>query len=1712
MSDSPRQQSNPFSTGSGGANFETRVQAAFTVLMLTGRVAPCLPPWPITKLKLQGSYAGFKTDDFIVYTRDPQSQNEAKLLAQIKHDLSITETDETFAKVIEAAWRDFNDASVFDVTRDALALVTGPLSALDIGNVRPLLEWARHSEDEEEFLKKVHTAQFSSAVKQTKLKAFRTQLTKANGGSDISDKQLWEFLKSFHLLGYDLDTESGTTTSLIQSLIAQYANEDPFSLWSRIVDAVQMANQNAGTVTLETFPQDIRGSFNTKGSLPWDSDLKKLRQHGEYILDGIRLTIGGVHVKRQGLLAQLLEVSESSKFVFLSGGRGCGKSSLVREFFDYVKDQTPAFCLRTEDLDKAHLDNVFSSMGLASSIGDIEAGFALMPRRYLLVESIEKLLELEHSAAFTDLLEFLKKHPGWTVIATGRDYAYQQIVFNYLQPSGVEHSSLIVNTFDDDEVGYLCEKLEQLKAIADNPTLRPLLNNPFFADLAYRVAEAGAQFSNADGEKEFRAAVWRDVIAKEHIRVNGMPLKRTQLFVGIAVARAKQMVYGVPTTGFDPEALLRLEEDNLIRRDISTGLVSPAHDVLEDWALERFIEDAYRQSSGDVIGFLEVVGHEPAMNRAYRLWLHQRLKYSDNVRNLILSILKNPTIQRYWQDETIAAVLLDPEPYGFLNELLSQLLEDDGELLIRFCFILRISCKVPNQDLIRQLSATNKAAELLGTLYLMPYGQGWNAVIRFLLENKERIPRSFMPHVVAVLNEWASVINIQRPLPAIAREAGLLALWLLKMLKDAYRDDDGTRRKVLSIIIKTAPVIQNEFTELLDTDVFQTGDDRHRPPYVRDFCKLALMGIEKAVLCKYIPDTVTKLALHEWLLDESAKEEYQGRGIPAIAEGEYFGLQEYRSDFFPPSGAKGPFHLLLEFHPRKGLDFILQLLNHTVDKYVHFGSDPRHRYYISSIEPREINADEIEIPLSDGTSVTQYNWGNIWMAYRGNSNVPYLLESALMALENWLIGLAEEPGTDKILEWLFAYILRNSNSVMPTAVLASVATGFPDKLGKAALPLLRTPVFYDLDMTRTVHESGEKETNWFLTGFQHDPLAELYAEERRIAALRPWRRRHLEDLITHLQFSLLKEEALAVIDELRAQGIEGDAWRFRFHRIDSRGWEAVEDREHNRILFKPQQLEPDLEEIQQRTQDQTALMTRFFQMSSWAEKTFKKETLDRTYYSSWAEALTETKSLRELLESGLAGNIGKMYSGGVVKAAAVFLRDHSEELSDEDYLWCTELVLQAALSNADSQDITTKADKTDFDGAATAASVLPILLNVTEDDDTLFVKEAIALALTHANANVRAGVANGVREYLWEKDPAFAQQCIVGCIEYARLETESREEERRRRYQLLLDEQEDTYQSSWVPDFRKRLANGDVSLSGKIEELGFQSHSPWHLVNACAMVPNGSTEPTHVALLSRMLALFFETEQSVRKQRSDRIQNDIHIHYELGTSFSRSFAEYFLALYETGSPLFIEQLLEGCDTAPEFIEYLRVTIAYLAERTQKKELFWQLWNQLSEKLQAIAIELAQYDDEDGRRDQRRKLIRGMLEADVPWQKVDYESQDIALGKEPILTFVSNAGKNPDVFEALCSLMYHFPKIFFNPGIHILAKHQMEAGGTQLLSGVNTAFYLEGAVQRFLQIDEIGPLPREMHESCFVLLNALVETASSRAYYLREQLIRSRRIS
>ncbi len=264
LNDREKQLSNPFSTGGGGPHFESNIQASFVLLMLTGGCVPCLPCHPIKKIKVQGRFAGFQTDDVIVFTQGNSNDECHKLLGQIKHSIKITNNNSVFSDVIFSAWKDFNNPEIFTQGKDVLALITGPLSATDTYDVRTILEWARDAENASELFEKVEKTHFSSDTKRKRLDAFRTNIKKAAGNNDVSDDEVFEFLKHFHLVGYDLDIKSGVTLALLHSLIGQYSHNDVWSIWGKLIHEVQSANQNAGTISLDNISDEIRAHFRER--------------------------------------------------------------------------------------------------------------------------------------------------------------------------------------------------------------------------------------------------------------------------------------------------------------------------------------------------------------------------------------------------------------------------------------------------------------------------------------------------------------------------------------------------------------------------------------------------------------------------------------------------------------------------------------------------------------------------------------------------------------------------------------------------------------------------------------------------------------------------------------------------------------------------------------------------------------------------------------------------------------------------------------------------------------------------------------------------------------------------------------------------------------------------------------------------------------------------------------------------------------------------------------------------------------------------------------------------------------------------------------------------------------------------------------------------------------------------------------------------------
>jgi len=70
--------------------------------------------------------------------------------------------------------------------------------------------------------------------------------------------------------------KSGIILSLLRSLIGQHSPENAQSLWAQIIDEVQLANQNAGTITVDSISEELRSAFQRRTVTTVPIDLTRI--------------------------------------------------------------------------------------------------------------------------------------------------------------------------------------------------------------------------------------------------------------------------------------------------------------------------------------------------------------------------------------------------------------------------------------------------------------------------------------------------------------------------------------------------------------------------------------------------------------------------------------------------------------------------------------------------------------------------------------------------------------------------------------------------------------------------------------------------------------------------------------------------------------------------------------------------------------------------------------------------------------------------------------------------------------------------------------------------------------------------------------------------------------------------------------------------------------------------------------------------------------------------------------------------------------------------------------------------------------------------------------------------------------------------------------------------------------------------------------------
>lgn len=1663
------EQSNPISTGGGGVIFEVSVQTYFAMHIITGDELPFLKKDKAIKMKLQGHYAGYNTDDCIVFGNDGR-----RLLCQIKNSVTISANDTTFRAVITDAWNDYCNIETFDSDKDQIVLVVPGLSKTDIANTTEIFDWARHCESEAEFIRKVTEKKFSSNEKRSKYHAIREQLTIAKGET-ISDFEVWDFFKHFYIQVLELDR---VDTPLYIAVSNQF---------SRVVGKRETANElyrwiadydkNAGTVTRDMLLHDL----SIDGKVVNSDIVKKIKNHNDTVIASMRDSINGFHVDRSEYVIQVDNALLKNDIVFILGGRGVGKTGIIKSFLDLHCNSAFNVLFRAEELNKPSINGVFSELNWKFELEELNQVSLGYQRRYIFIESLERILENEYKKAFIDLMTFVFRNTGWRIITTIRDYASQQIMMDFLAVSQLHAEYIKVEKLEEIQLEEYFEK--QSSSIFDciNKDTFELLRIPIYLDYIVRAINGGYVLSKNDTYQSIKEAIWENVIKKASERRNGFPAKRENIFINVAIQRAKQLRYEIPEDSFDAEIILKLEEDGLV--SIHNGNISITHDVLEDWALERWIEKCFKGCLGDYRKFFEKIGFEQSICRAYRLWLEDKFfedEFLMGFSEFILSV-SNEELYSVWADETIAAVIYSDKLKEILKEFKKQILSQT-QILNKICFMIRVAAKRLDKSL-KKLEKSMRITEQSAFIQLKPEGNCWKEYICFLYENKEALPSEFYPHCNSLLSEWVEVISLKNDILPGAREAGLLAIYIIKkMLMDKFPDKEATKR-LLKVSMCCYGSIRKEFNDFIESIVF---DEECREKYgnIENLMMYLLTDFSCGYIAKYDSQLLVRIAKREWLISEQSKK----RKFPYSPYGSEEKIYGFNYDgeygYNQPSGLREPFHALFNWNTNVAIDFVLELCNNAVQTYIN-------QKLVDKNEKEKRNSLEnitCKIKKDDGTIIEQIVNREFWCAYRGSSIIPGVIQCALMALENFLLVYWEQfKENKKNLDALAEYLISNSNSVLITAVVASVFTAKKKYISRTELLLLQNKEFYSLDLSRSAREST---SDFFMP--QAQGKDKLFYDERKKSKAYEWRKETLETLCVRLQFSELREEIWGIIDSIDITSTDDSLWQFCRRRIDLREFVVEENEKKNGFILTSKPVEGNLKLMQEKQEEKNDWLIRYSKLLQWSDD-YNRNNSKRQLEKSITDCIEELKILLEHYYKPKSGVLD-IYMKGINQTIAIFFRDYYDDLTENESMWIIQYI-KKTLEIYDQSHNYRDFSYSDIQGVRALASVVPKLLEKIPFNEfwNLLIK-----MLTSFDYQIRLETARGISKYIWDIDTKLAKRCIAVIYHFDILEQKDLALHMPFRFVEARNEQA---KRAWIEKSRKELfdieeiTQGSLSLSGTTLLL--------------AILP---TKHIYFDMVKEMFASCIDkicfVEQKMIKCDEDR-DDDSTLFYTVEQYNTESIGTIFYNLTEQQLDT-IKNIVEKMGLyAPYTCKWVICRYKLLCENNHRYSDYWHFWTLFTKIAKEISVKLNKGEDYRFRRE--CELLKEYMYVDYLWQPVDYQNQPVREGVEYICSFAKETIQNPIVYEGLASLMYHFPDSYLEKGIAAQSDVSEVELAYNYQKSLNSAFYMENNIYAYVTQLETNAIPAKMYKSCNKILNVLIKRSSSKAYYVREYLLKSKKM-
>lgn len=1670
-----------FQKGGGGTNFEQAIQTAFLVTLIIRGNAPLNFANEIIEIAFQTTNRGYETDDLLVIAKSAIGKH--RLLVQIKNNITFTVDNVLFKKVIKAFWKDYNDTTLFDKAKDRLIIIKSGFTKEERNHLKSLLDWANTHATETDFVTEVNRIK----GKKARLDFFKESLKEVNNNISLTDKEIWEFLKCFDVLEYDFTNQNSVDEIYFLNLIKLCKNNETTAnekeIWASITSFVSKLNKDGGSVTTASIQEEeLYKHFDTKKLSPYLKSIEKLRSDSKVVLLPLKNTIGGLHLDRKKISQSIAESVNNFQITIVTGKPGVGKSAEIK---DVLKNEFPSasiFVFRADQFNEAHIANVFSSQGVNETLQDIFSCISLIPEKIIFIDSLEKLLEADPECAFKQLLALLKQFPDIKILGSSRKYAVDLIT----QKFGVDKKELgrtEVLPLDETELNIVTEKFPQLQGVMKNGKIKKLLQSPKYLDFAIlALSKSDDDYTNIS-LTVFKDKLWNSLVKNSMNRTKGFPAKREDAFMEIAINRAKEMKLFTKAESGDKEAIDLLENDEIIFQENDNRRYSPAHDILEDWALVKYISSKYEEFPNPKELF-DNLGNEPAIRRAFRLWIEDYLiDDSSKINELTRATISDALIEGYWADEILIAVFKSDNCCSFFSAFENELLDDKNyfHFLNRCIHLIKTACKESC------LNSNNFSI-------LLPIGSGWREMMSFLRKHINELNFLSRP-ICNFLSDWNYRLMFQRSQTEEQEKLDTKEI-VIHYLKQIESGDGNWEKEfikdkpkeLVSILFQLAPLAESEITELIER-AFKNKEDRNSwklNSFYETVINSCISGLGNFVLIDALPELVVQTTWREWKLKPIPEFEKGSMahmiGSNMLRNEKCWGIEDNLA-FFPPGIYKTPVYNLLLTHPLMGLEFIISFINYSVDFYANSNCEYKHKL------------SQIEIELSDGSKIKQFGCLELWVAYRDFMSVThYAIESLLMSLEKYLLdtGKLKTNRSRSNLKVMFDLILRKSNNVATTSVLVSVGMAYPEEIEELLIPLISVKEFYSWDLSRATNES--------LCNPMNDDKISFALDERLESKKLPHRTKYfrgLADFIVDYQFNnrVLNTEIHTLFDRLQTEKNEDDiVWKKTLSEIDVRNWEVkMHDEEEGKILIQPK-YEEDVNTFMNSNQDYFEAQSKSLSYSSVISNAFElKESIS---FEKWDECYShylEGKDLDFLLDRPISLSI-------------LGLRDFEDEINNVQKRWCLEtikksikVILQDTLNH--NYELNLSYNLMEKEIALSSFHYLFFHSKNKRETSDLIALMTCTLIAPFGDHEINR-IIEYVRTVLFEKLPKEAKRIWCCLIKYSEFRKSNLyfydyHDKEKLKENKLMEQQFVEEQSA--------IANISIDIS----TLDLKKNEGYLLARAFVITPYTANEKVFSDFIQHFMPLLTEDLKSEENYSYNRSRNERQIPFQ-GThaaqfyirdlllyaniSLSKAVLDLILnPLYETDFKLGRgrNDLFEFSSKILEYVIYrLDTIIANSMNEVLNKKLidnFWSIWEYLFEKIKSSG----------------KLFLSPALFLDIDWKKESTHWKVLEKRKEFYHQIVKDLGATRT--QSILNLFSTAGEQTFLPeGISWLVDiYKADINATASLIGPSA----ERMIKR-LFYNHISKIKsnKKLIEDFLWILNRMVDLGSSEAYLFRENVI------